>query len=63
MIKDFRVKFVDICKKIYEFGKKEHEKRMTEVDEFQKCVKDAKVENKKMAMTEIDDFEDYKKKV
>lgn len=42
---------------------KEHDRRMNEVNEFHQCIEDAKVENKKLATNEIDEFEQYKRKV
>ncbi|XP_039255654.1 dynein regulatory complex subunit 3-like [Styela clava] len=63
MLQDFKDKFIDVCHKIYEYGMKEHGRRTHEVDEFMQCVADAKVENKKLGTTDIDKFEQYKRKV
>ena len=63
LIMDYREKFENICKQIFEFGLVEHEKRQKEVSMFWECLNEAKDDNKKDGMNHIDDFMDYKKKL
>ena len=59
----YEEKFMSVCKKVFEFGMKEHERRMKEVEEFHTCLAEAKEENKKLSSKLVDAFEGYRKKV
>ena len=63
LLADFHDKFVVICKKMYEFGKVEKEVRDKEVQEFWKCLSEAKNANTIEATAHIEAFNEYKKKV
>lgn len=59
----FKEKFLEVCKKLFQFGLEEHEKREEEVNMFWKCVNEAKVENKQLEMAAIDEYITEKEKV
>lgn len=55
--------FTEICKSIFDAGLSKHEERAQEVNEFWKCINEAKTENKSDGMNFITTFLEYKKSV
>uniref|UniRef100_S4RPJ0 Uncharacterized protein n=1 Tax=Petromyzon marinus TaxID=7757 RepID=S4RPJ0_PETMA len=53
----YRQKFVDICRKIFEYGLQQYKKREEEVDDFTRSVNEAKSDNRQAASAIISDFE------
>ncbi|XP_075928680.1 dynein regulatory complex subunit 3 isoform X2 [Petromyzon marinus] len=54
---DYRQKFVDICRKIFEYGLQQYKKREEEVDDFTRSVNEVKSDNRQAASAIISDFE------
>ncbi|EDV27345.1 uncharacterized protein TRIADDRAFT_20807 [Trichoplax adhaerens] len=54
-------KFVELCKEIFQFGLKEHNKREEECNHFFSALNDAKNENRCIGIDAINIFEEFKK--
>ena len=63
LLNEYHDKFVAVCKEMYAFGKSQKEMRTKEVDEFWKCLIEAKQANTEEATIEINRFTEWKKKV
>jgi len=60
-LNDFRENFIKVCTEVFDFGLKQDGRRQEEVKTFFECLEDAKIENKKLAVIEIDQFLLYQK--
>jgi hypothetical protein len=63
LLTEFHDKFLETCQSIFEFGQAEHEIRKKEVDEFWKCLNEAKDNNTEEATKIIAEFTEVKKKI
>ena len=63
LLADYHEKVVNVCKEIYEFGKNQKDLRQKEVDEFWKCLIEAKNLNTDEATNSINVFTEWKKNV
>lgn len=61
LLNEYHDKFVNVCKEMFTFGKAQKELRRKEVEEFWKCLMDAKQANTEEATKEINIFTDWKK--
>ena len=61
LLTEYHDKFVNVCKEMYAFGKAQKEIRHKEVDEFWKCLIEAKNLNTEEATKAINIFTDWKK--
>lgn len=59
----FKERFVNVCNDIFAFGLKESTKRKEEVDSFFSCMEEALTENKRIGVSYIQEYIDFKKKV
>ncbi|XP_074648163.1 dynein regulatory complex subunit 3-like [Tubulanus polymorphus] len=57
----YKEKFIAICQQIFEFGLEEHEKRISEYQQYQDSCYEAKTKNKTEGMNIIDKFMTNKK--
>lgn len=63
LLNEYHDKFVLVCKEMYVFGKSQKEQRQKEVEEFWKCLVEAKQANTEEATVEINRFTEWKKTV
>lgn len=63
LLADYHEKFINVCKEIYDFGKNQKDLRQKEVDEFWKCLIEAKNLNTDEATNAINVFTEWKKNV
>lgn len=63
LLAEFHDKFIAVCKEMYDYGKSQKELRDKEVQEFWKCLNDAKNSNTEEATNAINAFMEYKKTV
>ena len=63
LLADYHEKVVNVCKETYEFGKNQYEQRQKEVEEFWKCLIEAKNSNTDEATNAIVIFTEWKKNV
>ncbi len=63
LLADYHDKVVNVCKETYEFGKNQFEQRQKEVEEFWKCLIEAKNLNTEEATNAINIFTEWKKNV
>lgn len=61
LLNEYHDKFVNICKEMYTFGKSQKEIRKVEVEEFWKCLSEAKDLNTEESTKEITVFTEWKK--
>ena len=60
---NYKEKFVGLCKEIFQFGLKEHNKREEECQQFFTALSDAINENRGTGIEAIEAFEGFKKAV
>lgn len=63
LLNEFHDKFVAVCKEMYDYGIKEKAVRDKEVEEFWKCLSEAKLANTAEATTAISHFMEIKKRI
>jgi hypothetical protein len=63
LLAEFHEKFVAICVEMYRFGIKQKDMRQKELDEFWRCLIDAKTVNTDEATAAIDSFMEIKRAV
>ena len=63
LLAEYSEKFVSACKELHSFGKEQKDMRQKEVDEFWKCLREAKKNNTEEATNAINLFNEWKKKV
>lgn len=63
LLNEYHDKFVVVCKEMFTFGKTQKEIRQKEVEEFWKCLLEAKELNTLEATKEINIFTEWKKTV
>ena len=63
LLAEYHEKFQAVCKEMYEFGKEQKRLRQIEVEEFWKCLNDAKRANTDEATISINVFMEFKQKI
>lgn len=58
LLEAYKDKFVIICLNIFEYGLKQQEKRKTELDTFNECIREAIQENQEQGKRRIAEFEE-----
>ncbi|XP_007647286.1 dynein regulatory complex subunit 3 [Cricetulus griseus] len=58
LLETYKDKFVIICLNIFEYGLKQQEKRMAELDTFNECIQDAIRENQEQGKLKVTKFEE-----
>lgn len=60
-LQQFRDKFVEVCKQLFDFGLGDHQKRDEEVKQFLECIDEAEQANKRMGEDRIAEFMTYRR--